>query len=306
MVGVQARVDGQEVQFDARREVVLSAGAFGSPQILQLSGIGPGAHLQSKGIATLVDLPGVGENLQDHIDYVYTYRSGSDTETFGASPRGGLRVLKGISQWFSERRGMMTTPFAEAGAFFRSRPDVEVPDLQLVFVQAIVDDHARTLHLGHGFSCHTTLLRPKSLGTVQLESPDAAAAPRIDPRFFSDPTDMPVMMAGANLQRRILDASPFAAIRGKGLYPLDQCDAKAVEQDIRNRADTQYHPVGTCKMGNDAMAVVDAQLRVRGVQGLRVADASIMPTLVGGNTNAPSIMIGEKAADMIRATPLEH
>jgi choline dehydrogenase len=171
VVGVQARVDGQEVQFDARREVVLSAGAFGSPQILQLSGIGPGAHLQSKGIATLVDLPGVGENLQDHIDYVYTYRSVSDTETFGASPRGGLRVLKGISQWFSERRGMMTTPFAEAGAFFRSRPDVEVPDLQLVFVQAIVDDHARTLHLGHGFSCHTTLLRPKSLGTVQLESP---------------------------------------------------------------------------------------------------------------------------------------
>jgi choline dehydrogenase len=150
------------------------------------------------------------------------------------------------------------------------------------------------------------LLRPKSVGTVQLEAPDAAVAPRIDPRFFSDPADMAVLMQGAHVQRRILDASPFAAIRGEGLYPLDQRDARAVEQDIRNRADTQYHPVGTCKMGNDAMAVVDAQLRVRGVQGLRVADASIMPTLIGGNTNAPSIMIGEKAADMIRATSLEH
>ncbi|MDM0112358.1 GMC family oxidoreductase N-terminal domain-containing protein [Variovorax sp. J22R133] len=301
VVGVQARVGGQDVRFDARREVILSAGAFGSPQILQLSGIGPAAHLQSVGIAPVLDLPGVGENLQDHIDYVYTYRTGSDTETMGASMRGGVRVLKGISQWRKERRGVMTSSIAEAGAFLRSRPDVEVPDLQLVFVQAIVDDHARKLRLGHGFSCHTTLLRPRSRGTVRLETPDPAAAPSIDPRFFSDPADIALLMEGAHQQRRILDAPAFAPVRGKMLHPLDQRDARAVEQDIRKRADTQYHPVGTCKMGHDPMAVVDARLRVRGLQGLRVADASIMPTLVGGNTNAPSIMIGEKAADMIRA-----
>jgi len=301
VVGVQARVDGTEKRFDARREGVVSAGAFGSPQILQLSGIGAGAHLQSKGIATVVDLPGVGENLQDHIDYVYTYRTRSDTETLGASMSGGLRVFKGISQWKKERRGMMTTSIAEAGAFFRSAPEVEVPDLQLVFVQAIVDDHARKLRVGHGFSCHVTVLRPKSRGSVRLDTPDPAAAPRIDPQFLSDPADLALLMEGAHRQRRILDASPFAPVRGKGLYPLDQRDARAVEQDIRNRADTQYHPVGTCRMGSDPLAVVDAQLRVHGVQGLRVADASIMPTLVGGNTNAPSIMIGEKAADLIRA-----
>ena len=303
VVGVQALVAGQATRLDARREVIVSAGAFGSPQILLLSGIGPGAQLQAQGITTRVDLPGVGENLQDHIDYVYTYRTGSDTETLGVSLRGGRRVLKGISQWRRERRGMMTSSIAEAGAFLRSKPDVAVPDLQLVFVQAIVDDHARKLRLGHGFSSHVTLLRPKSRGTVQLLSPDPAAAPRIDPRFFSDPADLPLLIEGAHQQRRILDAAPFAALRGKGLYPLDQGDPRALEQDIRNRSDTQYHPVGTCKMGSDAMAVVDAQLRVHGVPGLRVADASIMPTLIGGNTNAPTIMIGEKAADMIRATP---
>ena len=301
-IGVKARVDGTVQEIRARREVILSAGAFGSPQLLQLSGIGPGAWLQQHGIATQVDLPGVGENLQDHIDYVFTYRTRSDTDTLGVSLSGGLRVVRGVSQWKRERQGLMTTSVAESGAFVRSRPDVEVPDLQLVFVQGIVDDHARKLHLGHGFSCHVDVLRPRSRGSVRIASPDPAAAPLIDPAFLADEEDLELLMIGADLQRRILDDPAFDDVRGQPLYALDQNDRDALEQDIRNRADTQYHPVGSCRMGPDPMAVVDAQLRVHGVQGLRVVDASIMPTLIGGNTNAPTIMIAEKAADLIRGT----
>ena len=301
-IGVKARVDGTVQEIRARREVILSAGAFGSPQLLQLSGIGPGAWLQQHGIATQVDLPGVGENLQDHIDYVFTYRTRSDTDTLGVSLAGGLRVMRGVSQWKRERQGLMTTSVAESGAFVRSRPDVEVPDLQLVFVQGIVDDHARKLHLGHGFSCHVDVLRPRSRGSVRIASPDPAAAPLIDPAFLADEEDLELLMIGADLQRRILDDPAFDDVRGQPLYALDQNDRDALEQDIRNRADTQYHPVGSCRMGPDPMAVVDAQLRVHGVQGLRVVDASIMPTLIGGNTNAPTIMIAEKAADLIRGT----
>ena len=178
-----------------------------------------------------------------------------------------------------------------------------MPDLQLVFVLGIVDDHARKMHMGHGISCHVDLLRPRSRGTVSLASANPHDAPLIDPAFLSDDRDLAVLIKGGQMQQRILESKPFDPIRGKMLYPARIDDPTGMAQDIRNRADTQYHPVGTCKMGpdSDPMAVVDAQLRVRGIDGLRVADASIMPTLIGGNTNAPSIMIGEKLADLLRS-----
>jgi choline dehydrogenase-like flavoprotein len=301
--GVAYHQGGALQTVQARREVILSAGAFGSPQLLQLSGIGAAADLRKLGIAVAHDLPGVGRNLQDHIDYVQTWRVPSDTDTFGVSLRGSARVTGAMLEWKNKRTGMVTSSIATCGAFLRSAPEVEVPDLQLVFVLGIVDDHARKLHLGHGISCHVDLLRPHSRGTVSLASTDPHDAPLIDPKFLSDERDLPVLVKGGQIQQRIIESKPFDPIRGKMLYPARIDDPAGMAQDIRNRADTQYHPVGTCKMGpdSDPMAVVDAQLRVRGIDGLRVADASIMPTLIGGNTNAPSIMIGEKLADLLRS-----
>ena len=302
-VGLEYHHGGVLKQVRARREVVLSGGAFGSPQLLMLSGIGPAAQLQALGIPVQGDLPGVGRNLQDHIDHVQGWRTPSGTETFGVSARGVGKFAAAMLEWRQQRTGMITSPYAGAGAFVRSAPGIEVPDLQLIFVLALVDDHARKMHMGHGISCHVDLLRPHSRGEVALQSRDARDSLRIDPRFFSDERDLETLYQGVCLQQRIMESAPLDPVRGTMLYPVRLGDRAGMLDDIRSRADNQYHPVGTCKMGprDDAMAVVDAQLRVRGVAGLRVADASIMPTIVSGNTNAPSIMIGEKCADLLRA-----
>jgi choline dehydrogenase len=300
--GVEYHQDGQSREVRARREVVLAAGAFGSPQLLMVSGIGPAEELRRHGIPVRRELPGVGRNLQDHIDYVQAWRTRSDTETFGMSLRGGAKVGAAMLEWRRRRTGMITSPYASAGAFLRSEPTIGAPDLQLVFVLAIVDDHARKMHLGHGISCHVDVLRPYSRGTVTLASADARQAPVIDPRFFSDERDLDLLVKGARIQQKIIESAPLDPVRGKMLYPLADDSTETLREDIRNRADTQYHPAGTCRMGpaTDTGAVVDQRLRVHGVAGLRVVDASIMPTVVSGNTNAPTVMIAEKAAEMMR------
>ena len=301
--GVQFYQDNQLHSVRARCEVIVSAGAFGSPQLLQLSGIGAAAELSKVGIAVAHHVPGVGKNLQDHIDYVQSWTVPGNTASFGASPQGIGKIVKAMFEWRRSRSGMITSTIATAGAFLRSTPALSVPDLQLVFVVALVDDHARKAHVSHGISCHVDVLRPHSRGTVGIQSADPRVAPVIDPQFLSDERDLPLLIQGGLVQQRIMESAAFSSVRGKMLYPVKTGDTQAMAHDIRNRTDTQYHPVGTCKMGpdNDPMAVVDAQLRVKGIASLRVADASIMPTLIGGNTNAPSIMIGEKCADLIRA-----
>ena len=300
--GVAFLSAGVTQQVTARREVLLSAGAFLSPQLLMLSGIGPGAHLQAMGIETVLDLPGVGRHLHDHVDVVQVFDAPGQYDLFGLSLPGIVRMVKGIFEWRDRRSGMLTTNFAEAGGFIRSAPDEPIPDLQLHFVIGKLVDHGRKTQFGHGYSCHVCLLRPRSRGSVTLASADPAAAPLIDPAFLTDPDDIARLVRGFRLMRTLL-AQPALARYGAREFSSSaaaQTDAQ-IERFIRDHADTIYHPVGTCRMGPGPLDVVDERLRVRGVAGLRVVDASIMPQVVGGNTNAPTIMIGEKAADMIRA-----
>ncbi|MDP2085174.1 MAG: GMC family oxidoreductase N-terminal domain-containing protein [Gemmobacter sp.] len=302
-VGVAFRQRGRLRVARARREVIVSAGAFGSPKILMLSGIGPEAELRAHGLPVVADLPGVGANLQDHLDYTVSYNS-LRPDVMGLNPAASLRLARAGLEWRKTGEGLFASPVAEAGAFLRSTPDAPRPDLQLHFLVGIVDDHLRKVHLADGWSCHVCLLRPRSRGAVGLMSANPDAPPRIDPAFLSDPADLAVLMQGARMMDGILSAPALAPWRGRRLYPHDGSDA-ALEADIRARADTIYHPVGTCRMGRDPMAVTDPQLRVVGVDGLRVVDASVMPTLIGGNTNAPTIMIAERAADMIRRAASE-
>lgn len=297
--GVTYRLGREDKKVEARREVILCGGAFNTPQLLQLSGIGRPEDIKKHGIAMLHELPGVGQNLQDHLDFILSYKS-KDTDNFGIGLYGGINLLKHMWQWRKDGTGMLATPFAEGAGFLKTDPTLEKPDIQLHFVISIVDDHARKLHMGYGYSCHVCALHPQSRGAVFLQSSNPLAPPAIDPRYLSEPHDLQTLIKGAKITRAIMQAPALEKYLHKELFLPETMTDADWEDHIRARADTIYHPVGTCKMGVDDMAVVDPELKVHGIEGLRIVDASIMPTLTGGNTNAPTIMIAEKAADMIR------
>ncbi|MDH5456711.1 MAG: choline dehydrogenase [Gammaproteobacteria bacterium] len=303
-VGVSLRTGDRQATLRANREVLLAAGALQSPQLLMLSGIGPAAHLQEHGIEVVHASPGVGDNLQDHFDYTVIRRVTS-VHAMGFTLARTLRVLPDLFRYL-RRAGPLTSNLAEAGGFLRTSSDEPAPDIQLHFVPGIVDDHGRKKHFVGGISCHVCVLRPESRGSVTLHDANPRSAPRIDPRYLSAGDDLQRTLKGARLIHRILDAPAFERVIGPGMYVDGTADDDEMIDDIRRRGDTIYHPVGTCRMGSDEAAVVDPFARVRGVNGLRVVDASIMPTLVSGNTNAPTIMIAEKIADAIRQNPVDR
>jgi choline dehydrogenase-like flavoprotein len=297
--GVEVLKDGRLQTLTARREVLIAAGTINSPQLLMLSGIGPAEHLRQVGAPVLHDLPGVGENLQEHQDTLMCFSS-PQSSLYGLSWRALPWMLASPFQYIFQRRGPWTTNTVEAGGFVRSGPDIDRPDLQLILGPELMNQRDKLIPRGHGFSIHISLLRPKSRGRVSLVSADPAAAPRLQGNFLSHPDDLEGLKRGVRISRKLVDAPAMRAYLGEEIMPGSAVDSDAdIEAFIRDTLGTTFHPVGTCRMGRDPMAVVDPELRVHGIDGLRVIDASVMPTVISGNTNAPVIMIAERAAQMI-------
>lgn len=301
-IGVAYRRKGREHQLFAAREVVLSAGAINSPQLLMLSGIGPAAHLLEHGIAPLIDLPGVGQNLQDHLAIAVKHRSLQPISMFKYfSP---IRGAVALAQYLLFRKGPLADPGMEAIAFVKSDPALDEADIKFHFVMALYKNNGREMTPEHGFFAHINVARPESRGSVRLASADPSIPPVIDQNYMDNPADRHVLRRGVQIARTIFAQKAFDPYRGEELAPGPAVVSDAALDDfIRENAEADYHSVGTARMGNDAMAVVDSQLRVHGAEGLRVVDASIMPRIIGGSTNMPTIMIAEKAADMILGLP---
>jgi choline dehydrogenase-like flavoprotein len=293
VLGVRYRHRGQTVVADASREVILAAGAYGSPQILMLSGIGPADHLREVGLAVKVDLPGVGRNLHDHPYQVCVWDL-----PFGGSLADAEHPRR-LLEWLLRRTGPLTSSVAEAFAFVRTRPGLPAPDIQFHFAPVYFVEHGAGEYDGHAMTIGPVLITPRSRGHVRLKSADPLAKPAILTNALAEPEDVASLVAGVKLAREI--AAEFGAHAGRELFPGPGVrTGEDLAADLRRRVELLYHPVGTCALGDADDAVVDPQLRVRGLEGLRVADASVMPVIPGGNTNAPTIMIAEKAVDLIR------
>ncbi|HUD50987.1 choline dehydrogenase [Parvibaculum sp.] len=307
-VGVEYVQDGQTKIAKANKEVVLSGGAVNSPQVLLLSGIGSGEYLRKFGIDVVADLPGVGQNLQDHLDCTVIYEC-KQPITLHSQMNPIRQLLTGMQYTFF-KTGLATSNGLESGAFLKTRPELEIPDIQIHFVAAMMRDHARTKSDRHGYTIHVCQLRPESRGYVALKSLNPADHALIQPNYLAAETDRRVMRDGVRIVRNIIAQRAMDPYRGPEFWPgADKQSDEDIDAWIRESAETIYHPVGTAKMGNDPMAVVDNKCKVRGMEGLRVVDASVMPTLVGGNTNAPTIMIAEKISDDMlgrAALPAEH
>lgn len=282
-------------------EALLAAGAVQSPHILQLSGIGDAAALREVGVTPIHDLPGVGANMQDHLDVIMNWTTKGLVTGYSATR--GLAMLKTGVNYMLRGQGLGRQQFLESGAFLRSREGLERPDVQIHGVLAIMRDHGKTRVAEDGFSLHLCQLRPESRGRIALSSADPLADPLIHANYLAAPEDRRVMRECVKIGRDVAAQAALDLYRAEEIFPGPEVKSDAeIDAWVRATAETIYHPVGSCKMGadGDAMAVVDAELRVRGLTGLRVVDASVMPTLVGSNTNAPTIMIAEKAADMLR------
>jgi len=298
-VGVDYFRHGQSFHAHAGSEIILCAGAIGSPQLLQLSGIGPPALLKSAGVEALHDLPGVGENLQDHLHYRSRWEITKPLTFFGRSAE-ELEDVQG--RYDNDRSGALTTNHFESGAFLNSRGGLAAPDIELLMIPFFISLHATELRPPdrHGFTISGFPTRPQSRGRVTIMSADPLDRPVIDPGYLKESADLRLMVEIVKRNRDIVASAKFDGVRGCEISPgaKVQSDVDIVE-DIRANSSTSFHPVGSCKMGSDEMAVVDAQLRVRGVTGLRIADASIMPEMNTGHPNAPTIMIAERVADFL-------
>jgi choline dehydrogenase len=297
-IGVEYLQKKERHQARATREVILSGGAVNTPQLLMLSGIGDADVLSRFEIPVVQDLKGVGKNLQDHLDCSIQYEC-SQPITF-YSQNNPLSAARTGLQYVLFRSGLATGQGLESGAFLKSRPDLETPDLQFHFIAALMYDHTRKKADRHGFMAHVCQLRPQSRGYITLKSADPLAPPLIQPNYLESEEDRRALCEGVKLAREVFAQESFDPYRGPELMPGAHIQKdEQIDTFVRKTAETIYHPVGSARMGDDSESVVDAQLRVYGVAGLRVADASVMPALVSGNTNAPTIMIAEKASDMI-------